>query len=55
MNSYCAVFYSGDKVIEVGIRRDTYKEAERDIKRFEEIYSMFHYIPWDHAEVEKIN
>ncbi|MCM3600621.1 hypothetical protein M3175_07750 [Robertmurraya korlensis] len=50
-----AVFYSGEKKIDVNPVRKTYEEAEQDIKNANEAYDMFKYTPWTHAQVEKVH
>lgn len=51
---YRAVFYSGEKKIsESGIQK-TYEEAKRYIERENEIFDVFKYAPWSHAQVEKV-
>lgn len=49
-----AVFYSGDKKISEGGVKKTYEEAAKEIERQNEIYDVFKYTPWSHAQVEKV-
>lgn len=50
-----AVFYSGEKKIDVNAVRKTYEEAEQDIQQANEAHDMFKYTPWTHAQVEKVH
>lgn len=52
---YRAVYYSGEKKIDVNTVRKTYEEAEQDIQKANENYEMFNYTPWTHAQVEKVH
>lgn len=49
-----AIFYDDNEVYSIGEARDTYQEAEKDIADSHDLYKVFHYAPWTHAQVEKI-
>lgn len=51
---YRAVFYSGEKQIDVHPVKKTYEEAVKDIEVANKTYDMFKYTPWSHAQVEKV-
>lgn len=51
---YQAVFYSGDKRIEVSQVRETYEEAKKEIDKLNETFSIYKYNPWTLAEVEEV-
>lgn len=51
---YQAVFYSGEKRIDVSEIRETCEEAEKEIEKMNEIYSVFTFTPWDRTEVEEV-
>lgn len=51
---YQAVFYSGDKRIDVSQIRQTHEEAKKDIEKKNDDYSVFKYTPWDRAEIEEV-
>jgi hypothetical protein len=52
---YRAVFYSGEKKIDVSPVKETYEEANKIIENANETYEVFHYTPWTHAQVEKLH
>jgi hypothetical protein len=51
---YQAVFYSGDKRIDVSEIKNTHEEAEKSIEKKNEDYQVFKYTPWTHTVIEEV-